>query len=48
MLLVEKVVYVFADIKFLDNQSPYFFKKNGLKLRKEIAVEMIPKYAKNK
>ena len=28
-------------------KSLLFF-KNGLKLRKEIAVEMIPKYAKNK
>ena len=29
-------------------KSLLFKKKNGLKLRKEIAVEMIPKYAKNK
>ena len=48
MLLVEKVAYFFADIQFLDSQSPYFFLKNALKLRKEIAVEMIPKYAKKK
>ena len=35
--------YVFADIPFLDSHSSYFFKKNGLKLLQDKALEIIPK-----
>ena len=41
--LVETVAFVFTDIPFLDSHSPFFFIKNGLKLLKERALEMIPK-----
>ena len=44
-LLVETVAYVFTDIPFLDSHSPYFF-KNGLKLLKDKALEIIPKYGR--
>ena len=44
--LVETVAYVFTDIRFLDSHSPYFFIKNGFKLLKEKALEMIPKYGR--
>ena len=43
-LLVETVTYIFTDIPFLDTHNPCFFKKNDLKLLKEKALEMIPKY----
>ena len=43
-LLVETVAYVFTDIPFFESHSPYFFKKIGLKLLKDKALEIIPKY----
>ena len=39
--LVETVAYVFIDIPFLDNHSPYLFIWNDLKLLKERALEMV-------
>ena len=39
--LVETVAYVFTDIPFLDNHSPYLFIWNDLKLLKERALEMV-------
>ena len=44
-LLVETVTYVFTDILLLECHSPYFF-KNGLKLLKDKALEIIPKYGR--
>ena len=41
---MEAVKYVFTDMLFLDRQSSYFFTKNGLKLLKEKALEMMPIY----
>ena len=42
-LLVETAGYVFTDILFLENHSPYFFKK-WLKINK--ALEIISKYGR--
>ena len=42
--LVDLFAYAFIDILFLDSHSPYFLKKNGLKLLKEKALETLPKY----
>ena len=43
---METATYVFTDIPFLDNHSPYFF-KNGLKLLKDKALEIIPNFCKS-
>ena len=43
--LVETVAYVFTDILFLDSHVLTFL-KNGLKLLKDKALEIIPKYGK--
>ena len=49
MTLYQKVIrgtvtYVFTDTPSLGKRSPYFFIKNDLKLLKEKALEMLPKY----
>ena len=44
-LLVETVAYIFTDIPFMYNQSPYFFKK-CLKVATNKAPEKIPKYGR--
>ena len=44
-LLVETVAYVFIGILSLESHSPYFL-KNGLKLLKDKALEIIPKYGR--
>ena len=42
-LLMDTVVYVITIFRyFLDSHSPFFFKKNGLQMFKEKALEMIP------
>ena len=40
------MAYVFTDVPFLDSQSPYFFKTNGIKLLKESALKIIPEYGR--
>ena len=42
-LLVKTVIYFFTDMPFLESHSPSFSKKNGLKLLKEKALDMLPK-----
>ena len=44
-LLVETVAYVVTDILFLESHSPYIL-KNGLKLLKDKALEIKPKYGR--
>ena len=44
-LLVETVAYVFMNILFLESYSSYFF-KNWLKVLKDEALEIIPKYGR--
>ena len=51
MRLYQKVIrgtvtHVFTHTPSLGKRSPYFFIKNGLKLFKEKALEMLPKYGK--
>ena len=46
-LVVIVAAYVFTDIPLLLGQpQPLFFKKNGLQLLKEKALEMTPKYGR--
>ena len=45
-LITETMAYVFTDVPFLDGQSPYFFKTNGIKLLKENALKIIPEYGR--
>ena len=40
----KKSHFIFTHIPFLDNCSPYFLMKKGIKLLKEKALEMVPKY----
>ena len=42
---METVAYVFTDIPVLDRHNPCFFKIN-LKLLKDKALEIIPKYGR--
>ena len=41
---METATHVSTDIQFLNSHSPYFYVKSGLKLFKEKALEMTPKY----
>ena len=45
-LLVETVAYVFIDILFLESHTVLAFLKNGLRLLKDKALEIIPKYGR--
>ena len=42
----ETVAYVFTYIPFLESDSPYVFKKNGLELLKGKSLKMIPKHGR--
>ena len=44
-LLVETLAYIFTDIPSLDGHSSYFL-WNGLKLLKDKALEIVPKYGR--